>query len=106
MIGPKTSVILQKPVETRTTTGGQSSSWQQVQEFDAVILPLSAVEREIYSRRGVVATYRMLVDYSIVTDAGGIKEKNRIKVGSTIYNIVGVVNYHNRHFEVDLQVVS
>ena len=103
MLGPKVSVKLQKPTETISADGSIQQSWSDVYTFNAVVIPLKPEEKRAFDKETVYATYRLMASYSLLKDnVGEVKEKNRIKVGSSDYDIVGVTNYHNRHFELDL----
>lgn len=109
MIGAKKICTLQRQgTATRTSTGGYSETWWDVCKFRAVVAPLKPEENKMFERDTVVATHRVLVGYRDVgaSNETYMKAKNRLKVGSTIYDIESVQNFDNKHYEVYIREVT
>ena len=84
--GPKVTMILQEPTESRTAGGGVSNEpWTAVKTFSASLGPLTAVELEAFNRETVVSTHRAIIGYEEIGDsyATDLNEKNRIYVANT-----------------------
>lgn len=102
--GPKSTCRLQKPTETQDALGSVTTTWADVQQFKGILATLKASELIFTNKDSVFATYRLMMSYSEITqeNKSEVKEKNRIVAGSTTYDIQGVHNYHDRHWELDL----
>jgi len=78
--GPKTTFILQAPVETRTTTGGTTNAWADQVTFQGSLGPVSAAEINAFERETDVSTHRCIVGYEEIGDtyAAVLIAKNRL----------------------------
>jgi len=78
--GPKTTFILQKPTETRTSTGGVTNSWVDQVTFQASLGPISATENAAFNRETEVSVQRVIIGYEEIGDtyAAEVKAKNRL----------------------------
>ena len=105
MRGPKTTCKLRKISESRTSTGGFSESTDDIVTFDAIVAPITAREQVFFDKETVFATHRLMVDYSAFNtqEADQLVEKSKIVIGTTVYDIKQVQNYHNRHYELLLR---
>lgn len=103
MVGPKNTCILQKPTET-TSGLGLTTTFEDIQSFKAVLVPLKANEMVMFDKDTVYSDFRLVVRYQDIsgTNRAEVKEKNRVRIGSDIYDIQRVQNYVNRHYEIDL----
>lgn len=117
MLGPKETLTLQQPTETRTSTGSLSKTWTTITTFPAVVDRSHSVkERVSYGKETVFADYRIMVDINAINTAyhPSLKEKNRIQItedgSANNFDIKGVVKfppgYLGAHFEVFLERVK
>ena len=78
--GPKTTFILQKPTETRTSTGGVTNAWVDQITFSASLGPVSASESLAFNRETDISMQRVIIGYEEIGDtyAAEVKAKNRL----------------------------
>lgn len=98
--GPKVTMILQEPTESRTSGGGVSNDpWTNTKTFSGSLGPLTAFEISQFSRETVISTHRSIIGYEEIGDsyATDLTEKNRIYVANTnnplepeIFDITGM----------------
>jgi len=100
--------ILQKVAETQSGID-VTQTWEDLWEFKAVLDTLTMNERAApFNKETVFATHRLIIRARAISKAyaAELKEKNRIRIGTTIYDIQGVNDYHGRHYEVELLEVT
>ena len=97
--GPKTTMVLQEPTETRTNTGGVTNSWGTVVAFEASLEPLDTAEINAFERETAIYTHLSIIGYEEIGDdyATDLKPKNRIYVANAdnalaaeTFDIIGV----------------
>ena len=101
--GPKVTMVLQEPTESRTSGGGVSNEpWVDVVTFSGSLGPLTAFEISQFSRETVISTHRSIVGYEQIGDtyAADLKAKNRIYIANTnnplpaeTFDITGVQSF-------------
>ena len=113
MLGPKETITLQEPTETRTSTGSVSKSWSTVTTAPAVIdRSWGITEKVRYDKETVFADVRIMIDRNDINAAyhPSLIEKNRMQIDSINYDIKGVVahgsGYLGSHFEIFLERVK
>jgi hypothetical protein len=107
MYGPKTSCTLQR-LTTARSGRHVTPTYTTVKTFNGVLAPLKAEENKRYEKETVVATHRLMVDYSAIgaANAAYVTETSQIVAGGNTYDITGVWNGHDRHYEIDLKLIS
>lgn len=108
MLGPKSTCVLQKPTETVSSTGSVVQTVEDLCSFKAVLVPLKPEEKRFFDKETVFADYRLMFDYKTISalHVDEVSEENSIRCGEQAFDIVGVINYHNRHFEVELLEIT
>ena len=104
MIGPKTSVTLQRRVVTQAGTGAKSETWRDLQTFLAVLSPKAVSETTIYDKQTVFADYDIRIEVKSIKREfqDDVNEKSRLKTSSDTFKIVGVRNFYGRMYVLDL----
>lgn len=104
MVGRNVKCRLERPLDTRTATGGRTRSWPNLPEFGGALNPLSANEQELWERDVEDASFKLQVMGRAIPEQHRDKVtfKNRIVIlnrrnslEETIYDIIGV-NTHRR----------
>jgi len=111
MIGPKTEAVLQTLTATTTSTGSRTETWADIVAFNGVFYPISSKERRYTDKDTVFATHYLRVPYSVIRSdyRTYINGKSRIRIGSTLYEIKGIMDYtHGRikHWRLELLEVT
>lgn len=106
MRGPKIKCVLQKAVRTSDDMGNWTTVYNDLVEFNAVLICLSAKEKVFFDKDTVFADYSLRADYRAVHEShiDEVKEGNRIKYGERTFDIKGVKNpgEQNRFWSLDL----
>lgn len=105
--GKKSICTLQKSIDTEAD-GDVTETWVDVVTFRAVFTPISLSEGLFTDKQTVTATHLLSFSESQIGSYGDeLIEKNRIKIGSMLYDIEAVYDYtHLRpaHYEMALLV--
>ncbi|MFH1633278.1 MAG: head-tail adaptor protein [Chloroflexota bacterium] len=104
MIGPKTSVTLQRRVVTQAGTGAKSETWRDLLTVFAVLSPKRVSETTVYDKQTVFADYELRIEYTAIKREfrADLNEKNRLKTSADTFKIVGVRNFYNRFYVLEL----
>jgi head-tail adaptor len=96
MIGPPTSLILQRYTSTPDGNGGFVNTWAAVRTFTGLFLTLDGDETLDAMKQTVICSHKFIIDFPFGIT---INERDRfVNVGSTIiYNIVMVKDLANAH---------
>ena len=106
--GKKSICTLQKYAQSQLSDGSTSESWTDVCTFKAVVAPISAAEKQNFDKDTVFSIKRLMIPYKAFNDEDRdeVTSDNRIKVGTTIYEIKQIINYDDRHYEILVQDVT
>ena len=110
MRGQKTGPCqLQVNIPTPTGTGS-SDSWITVEEFRAVLVPVSQSEQQIADKDTTFAAYTLNIDHSDIREQN-VSEMNvnsRVRIGDKFYDIKGVAEHLGRgkHWQLRLEDVT
>lgn len=97
--------------ELSTSVGGAmdiSNTWTLAASFSGHLQPVSRSERQGNSKDTAFGRYVLFVAYSDLTSAEKAKliEPNRITIESKNYNIDGVEEWLNHHYDIYLRIVE
>jgi len=108
--GPKTTFNLIRKTQTQDSGGGWDPSDSQIAELKGVLRELSQQEQLSLDRNTIVATHRLQVDRKALAsqNRSELAATNRIKIGTTKYEITGVTDHpgRGRHWNVNLRLVE
>ena len=99
MRGKNARCRIERPIDTRTDTGGRTTTWSNLPEFSGSVQPLTAVEAERWERKVESATYRLIVMGRAIPEMHHDKvvEKNRVvlrnrrnALSEEVFDIIGV----------------
>jgi len=78
------TMTVERKTDAQDEIGAPEPSWSdELTEEPCRLEPLSATERDVFGRRGVVVSHRCFVKPN-----KGITEADRIEIGGTTYNVV------------------
>lgn len=105
VMGPKSTLTLQKYTEVPDGMGGTVWVHQSVRKMKGVLLPLSGRERFVTGKTEVFRTHKFMVDYPIGLT---ITEKDKFTLGARKFDIQSVTDpaEQHRHLEIDLLEVT
>lgn len=118
--GDLITCVLQKPTETRDSSGGVPRTWADEKSFEGGIEALSARERAAFSKETTESTHRLFVSFDEIGSSAApeVKEKNRIylanaelPIAAETFDITGVNIFRNwdntiGHWEIYLKKVE
>lgn len=90
-------LTLQEPVHTPDSGGGYISSWSDIAQLWAEILPVSGRERLFTGKVQAEATHRILIRYR-----SDVSTSHRLVFESRIFNIRSIMNAHERNEMLEL----
>ena len=93
--GPKTTMTLYAKTVTQSASLSPVVSWGAVQTIDGSLQPLNGKESAEYNKETVIANYKFIVGQSVFLSSANeakLIEKNQIRYGSRIFDIVFVSN--------------
>lgn len=90
-------VTIESPTATVDTGGGSSVSWSTLKEVFADIQPTSTSFRFKNEQEGEVVTHKVIMRYR-----ADIGTNYRIKFGTRIFNILGIINSDERNKFLEL----
>lgn len=95
------AAIVERVTSTTDSVGGLVEAWAMVGEIKCRIVPLSARERAMRGTLGVDVSHKAFCAL------GDFTERDRLRVGATIYRITGIRDAagHGHHWSVDLQEI-
>ena len=105
VMGPKSTLTLQKYTEVPDGMGGSVWVHQSVRKIKGVLISLSGNERFITGKIEVYRTHQFMVDYPIGLT---ITEKDKFVLGARKFDIQVVVDpvETHRNLEIDLLEVT
>lgn len=106
MLGPKTTMILQKRTLVADNIGGYEETWKSKASFTGLLSLTKGEENTINNKTTVVSTHVFFIDYP----KGDIipEERDRFLIGTTEYEILFVGNPGNcnHHLEIKLRKLT
>lgn len=98
-------VTIQKETRVADAAGGYSTTWGTfAADVWAGIEPLSARERLRASQLEQAVTHRITLRYS--DDVKALSAAHRVKFGTRLFNIAGIVNLDERNRELQVLAVE
>ena len=110
-MNPYTTCILQKPTQTQSGIDVTTTWVDYGKPFLGMLQSLSMQERtNPFNKETVFATYRLFIFARDLNDAihdlSELREKNRIRISTIVYDIQAVHPYFGIHYEVELLEVT
>ena len=105
MMGPKTTMVLQRFTEVSDNMGGSTWVHQSYRKIKGVLTPLMGNERMITGKTEVFADYKFIIDFQRGLT---ITEKDRFVLGIRKFEISLISNpaHQNIHLEIKLLEIT
>jgi SPP1 family predicted phage head-tail adaptor len=99
MMGPKISLILQRVTETDNSAGGYVWTWEDMMFLSGSLMSNSGQETIIHDKTEVRSTHIFYIDFPINVT---ITEKDRLKYGSRIFEILFCENVATKNIHLKI----